>query len=124
LTYSADLFTFTIGKRRIAEAKSQGVKDFLRDCLLLSTFTILEKERYGNHDFRSALQKEIRALCSELVSRCVVATDYLALPSHLMGSPFAHPNGEGFKEYITLLFSRKDAFTRAPYFETIKANLS
>ena len=59
------------------------------------------------------------ALSAELVNRSVVATDILALPSQLIGSPFADPNGEGFKEYINLLYTRKDAFTRAKHYKSI-----
>ena len=49
-----------------------------------------------------------------------MATDYLALPSHLIGSPFANPDGDGFKEYISILYTREGAFSRAKHHEDIR----
>lgn len=117
--YSADYFTFTIAKARINEAKNQEVKEYFTDCVFLWAFTLLENQRYGSHEFRAAVQKQISALSAELVTRSVVATDALALPSHLIGSPFASPDGDGFKEYLSLLYSRKDAFTNAKHLDRI-----
>jgi hypothetical protein len=60
-----------------------------------------------------------------LVDSCVVATDALAPSSFVIGSPFADFNGDGFKEYLNILYTKKDTFTRSHYYEDIKnANFS
>lgn len=109
-----------IAKKRLQENRSQETKKYFSDCLRLWAFSLLEKSRYGTHEFRAILQKQILALSSELVGRSVVATDFLAAPSHLIGSPFANPDGDGFKEYISILYTREGAFSRAKHHEAIK----
>jgi hypothetical protein len=62
-------------------------------CLLLWTFYLLEKERYGSIDFRKALQKEVVLLCEELLEPLVIATDLLIPSAHITGSVFANFEG-------------------------------
>lgn len=52
-----------------------------------------------------------------------MATDALTPSAFVMGSPFADYNGEGFKEYVNNLFSRKGTFERASYYEDIRASI-
>ena len=69
------------------------------------------------------MQKEIVALSAEMVERSVVATDILAPSSFVIGSPFANYDGDGFQEYINLLFTRKNAFSKAVHAKTLKKTI-
>lgn len=62
------------------------------------------------------MQKEIVTLSHELVDGSVLAIDAIAPSSFIIGSPFADFNGEGFKEYVNTLYTKKDTFIRSPYF--------
>lgn len=62
-------------------------------------------------------------LSEGLVDRAVVATDALTPSSFVMGSPFGDFKGEGFKEYLSNLFSRAGTFERASYYKEIKEAL-
>lgn len=108
-------------KKKLSECKNKDVRMFLEDCFRLWAFSLLERERYGPQAFRSSIQKEIVRLSASLVDRTVVATDILTPSSFMMGSPFGNADGEGFKEYINLLFTRRDAFTKANHVDEIKS---
>lgn len=57
--YIADYYTFTVTSKIALAAKNPQNKDFFFKCLLLWGFNMLESERYGSHDLRKALRKEI-----------------------------------------------------------------
>jgi hypothetical protein len=48
-----------------------------------------------------------------------VACDILAPSSFIIGSPFADYEGNGFREYLNLIYASKDTFRRPDYFEEI-----
>jgi hypothetical protein len=58
-------------------------------------------------------------LSDELTEPCVVATDILIPSSHIIGSVFGNFDGNIYDEYLNLIYSAKDAFTRVPYFQEI-----
>lgn len=96
------------------------MRTILEKYLFLWSFVLLEKERYGSHDLRKVLQKEITELCRELVNASVVITDAITPSSFVIGSPFADFNGEGFKEYLNILYTKEHTFLRSNYYETLK----
>jgi hypothetical protein len=66
---------------------------------------------------RKELQRQILKLCDGLVDQSIVACDILAPSSFIVGSPFADYEGNGFKEYLNLIYASKDTFHRPDYFE-------
>jgi hypothetical protein len=60
------------------------------------------------------------ALSGELVAASVAVTDAIAPSSFVIGSPFADFHGEGFKEYLQILYTKDHAFQRSDYFQTLQ----
>lgn len=116
---AADYFIYSVTKSRINEAKSEECRNFINKSLLLWGFNLLEKERLGGIDLRKALQKQIVSLCEELTDLMIVATDILVPSSHILGSVFGNEEGKMYEEYLNLIYSGKDTFTRVPYFGEI-----
>ncbi len=85
----------------------------------LWTCKLLEQERYGDYELRVALRGEVLKLSDQLVDPMVKATDALVPSTYITGTVFTEENGDGFKDYLNLLYSGKGAFTRTPYYKEI-----
>lgn len=94
-------------------------KVFISRCLKIWAQSTLLKVSFGTQSTRKILQKLILEGCDAIYPDCIAATDVIAAPSFVMGSPFAQEDGEGMKDYINLLFTAKKTFRRVPWFENI-----
>ena len=95
---------------------SEHNRAFLSRCLRIWTQSTLLKASISTHSTRKTLQKLILEGCEAIYPDCIAATDVLAAPSYVIGSPFAQEDGEGMKDYINLLFTGKKTFRRVPWF--------
>ena len=48
--------------------------------------------------------------------------DALAVPSDIIGSPFADENGQGMSKYYNVLYSGKDTFKRVDWYRLMIEN--
>ena len=89
------------------------------NCLCLWAQHTLLKASFDSLNTRKILQKLIVEGCDAIYPDCIAATDALAPPDNIIGSPFANSNGEGMKDYLNLVFSSKNAFGRVPWFNKL-----
>lgn len=80
---------------------------------------MLLKAAFNKQETRKILQQLIVEGCERIYPDCIAATDALVPPNTVIGSPFAEENGEGMKEYLSLIFGGKHTFRRVPWFDQL-----
>ena len=98
---------------------SKSNKDFLLRCLKTWVCSLILKEKYGNVKFRTTVEETIIELCEKLIPDSLVAIDAIAPPSYVVQSPWMNEEGEGMKEYMNLIMTGKNTFSRVEWYKKL-----
>ena len=67
------------------------------------------------------VEETLIELCEQITPDSVVAIDAIAPPKYVVQSPFMNEEGEGMKEYLNLIMTAKNTFSRVEWYEKLIA---